>query len=192
VQRHHWWPYVGWAIVAFVFVSMAAPALYGAVELYIRSEIAKGIAGAPRGASPTENNPAHPQRPLSAEDRHLQSDQTRILKEEFPKLHQFVSDVSVAWVPNDNETYVIAHQYMDLFQRNGIVPRELTMEPSGAEDEGLIIEVKDKSKVPEKAQKLMEILAAANIHPIVHDGKSTTYIHDDNDFVFFVAPAHVD
>jgi hypothetical protein len=27
-QRHHWWPYVGWAIVAFIFVSMALLALY--------------------------------------------------------------------------------------------------------------------------------------------------------------------
>jgi hypothetical protein len=33
VQRHPWWPYVGWAIVAFVFVSMVGTAIYGAVAL---------------------------------------------------------------------------------------------------------------------------------------------------------------
>lgn len=62
--RHPVLPYVGWAIVAFVFVSMATTALYGAIELYIRSEIAKGIAGVPRGTSPAENTKSHPQRPF--------------------------------------------------------------------------------------------------------------------------------
>jgi hypothetical protein len=60
VQRHHWWPYVGWAIAAFVFVAMAGTALYGALELHIRSEIAKGIAGVQRGASPAENSQGAP------------------------------------------------------------------------------------------------------------------------------------
>jgi hypothetical protein len=192
VQRHHWWPYVGWAIVAFVFVSMALPALYGALELYIRSEIAKGIAGAPRGESPAENNQAHPQRPLSQENRNLQPDQTRILKEELPKLRQFITYISIAYVPIDAESQGITGEYAKLFERSGIHPSSFGLEPNGPEDQGLIILVKDKTKIPVAAQKLIEILAVADIHPIVHDDIHTNNLNDDNGFIFFVAPAHVD
>jgi hypothetical protein len=191
VQRHHGWQYVGWAIVAFVFVSMAIPAIYGAIELHIRTEIAKGIAGAPRDASPAENNPAHPQRPLTQQSRDLQPDQTRILIEELPKLRPFMKEIYIAYAPFDGETQAIAAQYDKIFERSGIHPNSLSRAPNGPEDQGLIILVYDKSKIPEAAQKLMEVFAMADIHTVIHDGIPSNYIAGNN-FVLFIAPARVD
>jgi hypothetical protein len=192
VQRHHGWLYVGWGIVAFVFAAMAVPAIYGAIELHIRTEIAKGVAGAPRGASPAENNPDHPQRPLIAQNRILQPDQIRILKEELPKLRPYMKNIPIGWVDNDGETLSMARQYESLFLKSGIVATLFTQPPSGPEDEGLIIGVKDKSQVPEAAQKLMEAFAIADIHPVLHDDLNSVYVRDKANFILFVAPAHTD
>ena len=52
--------------------------------------------------------------------------------------------------------------------------------------------VKDKSKIPIAAQKLIEILTIVDIHPTVHDDIITNALNDDNGFVFFIAPAQVD
>lgn len=191
VQRHHWWPYVGWGIAGFVFASMAGTALYGAAELYIRSEIAKGIAGVSRGASPAENNQAHPQRPLVSENQVLQPDQIRILKEELPTLRQFINHISIAYTSSDAETLGVAGQYIRLFERSGITASQTTMDPSGPDDEGIIIEVQDQSKIPEVARKLMEILEIANIHTITRGGNIARF-GKDLEFILFVAPAHVD
>ena len=184
VQRHHSWPYVGWAIAAFVFVSMAGTALYGAMELHIRSEIAKGIAGVARGTTPSENNQAHPQRPLSLEDLRLQPDQIRILKEELPKLRGSLNQITIAYVQFDSETLSVANQYFSVFERSGIPPQLITAPPSGPEEEGVIIEVKDKTKIPPTVKRLLDIFAIADIHPTVHDGKNTNYVQDYDDFFY--------
>jgi len=137
VQRHHWWPYVGWAIAGIVFASMAGAAIIGYVELYIRTEIAKGITGVERGSSPAENDQGRPQRPLSSQDQHLQPDQMRILMAELPKLRQSISGVPIAYVQYDSESLSVANQFFGLFQRSGIGANLITEIPSGPEEEGL-------------------------------------------------------
>jgi hypothetical protein len=192
VQRHPAWPYIGWAIVAFVIVSIGGTALWGYTQLYIRSEIAKGVAGVERGTSPSENNQAHPQRPLSFENRNLQPNQIRVLNEQLPTLRPFMKTAFIAYTNNDMETLSVADQYVRSFERSGIVPAKLIMDPSGPEDEGLLIFVKDKSAIPIAAQKLMEIFAIADIHPVVRDDRSADLVRFGVEFIFFVAPAHID
>jgi hypothetical protein len=165
---------------------------YGLVELHIRSEIAKGIAGVTRGESPAENNQAHPQRPMTQENRNLQPDQMRILMEELPKLRSFMKSISIAYVPVDGETQAITSEYAKIFDRSGIHPSSFGLESNGPEDQSLIILVKDKSKVPIGAQKLIETLTISDIHPTVRDDVPTNYLNNDDGFVFFIAPAHVD
>jgi hypothetical protein len=80
IQRHYWWPYVGWAIFASIFISMIAIVGYGATELYIRREISKGIIGVPRN---TPDSSMRRQTAAYSATRVLQPDQIRILTTEF-------------------------------------------------------------------------------------------------------------
>lgn len=86
----------------------------------------------------------------------------------------------------------MANQFFGLFQRSGIGANLITEIPSGPEEEGLVIEVKDKSKIPEPIKQLLNVLEMTGVHATVKDAKNPSSIANDNYFVLFVAPAHVD
>lgn len=189
VQRPHWARYLGWSVVSICFAAIAVTALYGELEVELRRAYDQGAAGIAR-ATPDYNPPAHPQRPLSFENRNLQPDQTRILQQELPKLRQFMSRILIAYSKNDMETLGVADQYVRLFERSGIVPNKTNSEPDGPEDEGLSLRVKDPKNVPISAAKLLEAFEVANIHPTVREMKDKAEL-SGFDFMFFVAPAHI-
>jgi hypothetical protein len=97
--------------------ALTAGAVYGALELYIRKQIAEGVAGIPRG--PEASDPNRPQTPFTKGNwGGITPDQMRVLVQELPKLPltylQFFS------VPGDNAGWQYWHQLNDVFQRSGI------------------------------------------------------------------------
>jgi hypothetical protein len=189
VVRHPRWAIIGWIAAGVFFTIIAVTVMWGATELYIRSEIAKGIAGAPRGKSPSENDQTRPQKPLAFESLKLQPDQTRILLEELPKLQQYFKNITIAYTASDTQGLEAAEQYMRLFERSGIHPTQITFTPSGPEDEGVLIQVKDKNYIPAGAAKLREVFEIAGVRTVVHDGIPHNFIQNNNDFILFIAPA---
>lgn len=190
VQRHHWWPYVGWATFALAFVSMAGTAIYGAAEFYIRTEIAKGLAGVPRGA-PDENSPGRAQRPLTVKSRQLQPDQIRLLLQEMPKLRDVMTRVTVALTANDGEALNVFQTYQMIFTRSGLPVRMASFSPRDPEDQGLLILICDTKHIPDDAERFRETLALPNINTTYSNiGPKITYLPGPvPDFVFFIAPA---
>ena len=163
VVRHPRWAIVGWIAAGAFFTAIVVTIMWGAAELYIRSEIAKGIAGVPRGISPAENNPTKPQRPLQQLPRNLEPDQTRLLDKELPKLKPYAPVVNIASTVSDNESCSIARQYSNLLIRSGIKPDEFQLIPRGPEDQGLLILVPSVNNIPEAASKFQQALAIADI-----------------------------
>jgi|SRR5271165_6352371 len=190
VQRHVWWPYVGWAIFAISLISMVGIVGYGALEFALRRAYDEGAAGIARG-TPDVNTPSHPQRPLSIQTRNLQPDQVRLLKEELPNLRLFMDHILIGYTNLDGETLTIANDYMRLFDRSGITPTLTIINPRGPEDEGLLVEVEDTNNIPLAVKKLLEAFDVANIKAAARAVKDKKELFG-NDFVLFVAPAHVD
>ncbi len=195
VQRHHWWPYVGWAIFAFSVASMVSVVIYGANELFIRKEIAKGIVGIPRN-TPDENNPNRPQIPLETGDRSIQPDQFRILMVEFNKIRDSLPILNVCTTESDQESLVLRQQFFVLLNRSGVVWSQCGLVPSGPDDVGFIIYVASLEKIPPAAEQFREALEIANMHPQIKEiGNQNKIMQLENmirnaasGFVFYIAP----
>jgi hypothetical protein len=41
VQRHHWWPYIGWSVFGTLVTVMVVTGIVGYVEIYIKTEVSK-------------------------------------------------------------------------------------------------------------------------------------------------------
>jgi hypothetical protein len=41
VQRHHWWPYIGWSVFGTLVTVMVVTGIIGYVEIYIKEEVGK-------------------------------------------------------------------------------------------------------------------------------------------------------
>lgn len=195
VQRHHWWPYVGWGIFALSFVAMSGIGLYGAGELYIRREIAKGIAGVPRN-TPDENNLRKPQKPLSVANRDLQPDQIRILLREIPKLKPAPNGIMFSIVPGDVVADGIFRRYQDIFARSGISVGQFSQTPRGPEEEGMMLAVEDPAHIPASAEKLREAFEVASIHlKLIELPKTVSALAfgngKDYEFLVFIGPAPI-
>jgi hypothetical protein len=188
-QRHAWWPYVAASIFFICVTAMGIVAIYGATELYIRREIATGIAGLPRGA-PDVGNPSRPQTPLYADNYGvITPDQSRILLVELPKLKEILPVVKFMRMRDDNDAWAYWSRFHDLFSRSGIdSPLIGDQTPQGPEQEGLMIEVRDPPNLPPSAQKLVEAFEIANIRlkPVK---LPTNFMTDPNTpFLIFVGP----
>jgi hypothetical protein len=183
--------WAGWIAFAICFATIAATIASGAVEAYIRTQIAEGIAGVPRG-SPDENNPTKPQRPLMSENRILQPDQTRLLLEEMPSVKALTSMIFIASVPENTETYVVSEGYQDVFSRSGVIPQRMQIYPRGPDDHGVLIMVHDINAIPPAAEKLRDIMEIANVHPKIVDGADKYIAKENKDqFILFIAPAPI-
>jgi hypothetical protein len=181
-QRHHWWPYVGWAIFAVTLLSMVFIAGYGSVEIYIRREIAKGVAGIPRDTQPDSTTP--PQSPVYSDSRELKPNQVRILLGEFDKLKPIMSSIRIDIPHGDSEAFMLRSQYDDALRRARINPLWGELNPRSINDVGMMIAVKNTSDPPIEAQKFREALEVANIHVQYIDRPA----YPDSNFEFVIFP----
>jgi hypothetical protein len=181
-QRHPWWPYAGWALLACSVLSLLIVAGWGAIEFYVREEVAKVQAGIPRN---TPDSSSRQQRPLFTGNRNLTPDQMRILAVEFDKIKPFIRIriVQIAVAPKDYEAAALREQFSDILTRVGLPMAPMQRDPRGLIDEGMAIGVRDPSNPPRDAEKFREALAVANIEvPLVKwDQGSDT-------FIFFIWP----
>ena len=162
--RHRWLPLAAWGAIALCASAIIVTAGYGVMEMHIRTEIAKGIAGVPRNTL-DENNPTRPQTPLTAnKDRNPTPEQSRILLQVFPKLRPENGRILFSHAPMDNEAYIVWTAYRDLLSKSGISSVIVDQLPRGTDEEGLMIEVRDTSKIPDSAQRTIEAFEIADIH----------------------------
>jgi hypothetical protein len=186
-QRHAWWPYVAASVFFICVAAMGTVAIYGAIELYIRHEIATGVAGLPRG-TPDIGNPSRPQTPLTVDNwGALTPDQSRILLQELPKIALSPPIVMFSTMPNDNTGYALWRQFNQIFERCGINTPRIDQLPHSPKDEGLMLEVRDPNNVPATAEKLREAFDVANISlPVV--SLPDHLVSTDVEFVVFIGP----
>ena len=53
VQRHPWWPYVGWSVFAFCLTAIVLVPTVGAIEIYLNREVNQRVSDFQRRAAPT-------------------------------------------------------------------------------------------------------------------------------------------
>jgi hypothetical protein len=182
VQRHPAWPYVAWIVVIICLTLMIAIPGYGAIELYIRREIAKGETGVPRN---TPDPPSRPQPPAYSAERSLQPDQVRILSREFAKLKDVMPRIAIAVPPRDNEPYRLRMQFDNILLRVGIVVDWVERVPHGLDDVDFMLLVKDTNDIPAAAERFREALAVANINLTLASPVDTS---NPSEWAFFIAP----
>jgi hypothetical protein len=161
-QQHPLVPIIGWISAALCFIAIVATVGYGATEIYIRTEIAKGLSGVPRTASPSAPN-SGADHPLYAGNRNLTPDQQRILISESGKLKDHLQGLPITWLTADYEAFAYAGQIRTALAR-GAIDSGISEQPLGDPDQnGVMIEVHDPKSPPEAANKLKELFAVADI-----------------------------
>jgi hypothetical protein len=188
IQRHPIWATAIWCIFLLCLAAVAATAISGFFELKMREAYDQGRAGVPRGAV-GENNLNTPQTPfVTGNWGTISPDQMRILIQELPKLP--TKQVFFFSVPNDNGGWQYWHQFNDVFQRSGISAPRGDQMPRGPQEEGLMLEVRDKNNIPESAQKMLEAFAMANIDIQVIDAPKD-FLNPAWYFAIFIGPAPI-
>ena len=91
-----------WFSLVVCAIAIGSTAVYGYVQIYIKREIAAGMAGLPRNAS-SLTDPNRPQKPLYSASRILLPDQQRVLLDVLPKLKPLLNSVSLAYDWDDGE-----------------------------------------------------------------------------------------
>jgi hypothetical protein len=189
-QRHSWWPYVAASVFFICFAAIGSVAIYGAIEFYIREQIAKGIAGVPRDESPGDQSRS--QRPLYTGQWGLTADQRRILLVELPKLKPNVNILWLAIAPYDDgsaSAYTATGPLQNLAGRSGLTPAVINEVPRDPSETGLMLSVRDPDDLSIGTQKFLEALAVADIHPkIITMPDSLKSERSDRDFIFFIGP----
>lgn len=191
VQRHHWLRYIGWSVIAVCVTAIIVTATYGWFELKLRQTYDEGAAGVPRGGAPDAIDPNRPQTPFAAANwGTVTPDQKRILVQELPKLPLKTRRVDFFSVPNDNVGWQYWHQFNDVFQRSGIAAPRNDQLPRGLDEEGLMLEVRDKSDIPEAAQKLLEAFKIASIEIKLIEAPKA-FLGANVEFAVFIGPAPI-
>jgi hypothetical protein len=191
ISVHPIMPAIGWLVFVICFLAVVVTAGAGAVEIYIRTQIAESIAGVPRG-TPNENNVVRPQTPLVYDNRTLQPDQIRILLEELPKLRPIQSTVFFSCDQSDGEPLNLFGRYHEIFTRSGLSNQLLYQLPRGPEDVGMMIEVRDIKDIPDDAQKLREAFDVASIRmPIVQMPNNFAKENQALAYAIYIGPAPI-
>lgn len=186
-KSHPFVSVVAWIALSCCLIAVVVTAGYGAMEFYIRDQIAKGVAGVPRN-TPDAANPNRPQAPLYVSNwAVLQPDQIRLLLQELPKLKEKSPTVWFASVSMDNDGYSYWRQFDQIFKRSGLNAPRIDQIPRGPEEQGLMLEVRDLNNLSESAQKLREAFQIANI-PLKLILLPNGVVNPDVDFVVFIGP----
>lgn len=162
VQRHPWWPYIGWITFGLCLTTMIVFLVAGATEFYIRREIAKGIAGIPRETPSNITSPGN-QRPLVGAPRALTPDQQRLIYLQAARMKDELPALIIAYTQSDNESLQYANQLQRILIRAGIQVDLAVQFPRGPEEDGVMIAVQDPSSPNKTAQRLRTILEVAEI-----------------------------
>jgi hypothetical protein len=158
VQRDPRWRYLGWGIFAICLVAVIVTVGYGAIEIYIREQIAGRQATVLHDGS-NPNTPPQPDDPNFSFQRKLSPDQFRELIRQAAKLKSSFFNLPVATPPGDTEAYVFGQYFHDALMRGGIPTSENErIAPEGPEQTGIMIAVYDPHNPPEAAKRLREAL----------------------------------
>lgn len=160
VVRHKWVPIAGWVAVAFCASALIVTGGFGLVELHIRREIAKGIAGIPRGEPGTRPDS---QEPLRLADLKLQPDQIRMLMVQIPKIKALTTSVLFYTTTGNDAAADAFRQYQDVFARSGISVVQHFDVPGDPSEIGMMMEVEDIHDMPPAAEKIWESFDIAGI-----------------------------
>jgi hypothetical protein len=162
VLRDPRWSYLGWGIVAVVASVMIATMGYGAIESYIRTQIASRQANVLHDGTNPAAQPQPPDQAFSFQ-RRLSPDQFRQFVQQAAKLKPDISYVLLVTPPGDNEAWTLYKDFSDAFIRAGIFANLGSMTPSGPDQTGVMILVDDPLNPPEYARKLREGLEIIGI-----------------------------
>jgi hypothetical protein len=157
VQRDPRWRYVGWSIFAICLTAIIVTAGYGAIEIYIREEIATRQATILHDAT-NPNAPTQPTDPTFTYRRRLSPDQFRALVQEGPKLKPLFPSLLVTIAPGDGEADTLRLDIVDALIRGGITINEANQIPEGPGETGVMIAVPDIHNPPEDAEHLRQAL----------------------------------
>jgi hypothetical protein len=192
VMRHPAVAIAAWICVGLCLVAIVLTAGLGATEIYIRREVAKGIAGLPRG-TPDEAAPGRPQSsPYISNWGAFQPDQIRILLVEVPRLKPILPSTVWITVAPAGDTGSYASQFQEILVRSGIQPGLRSQNPRGPEEEGLMLAVRDLDNITTAAQKVREAFEIANIHlKLVRLSDDMKQADSALEFAVFVGPRPV-
>ncbi len=186
VQRHHWWPYFGWSVVAICVTAIIVTAGRGWFEIYLREQITERQAAALHDAS-RPNAPPRASDPTFDYNRHLSPEQFRALTEVGARLKPFLNSetpLRIAIAPLDYEAGQYRQEFIFAFTRVGIVAYPFELLPDGRTDVGVMIVIRDIAKPPAAAEELRKILEII--------GVSTRYVQkqivEERQFYLYIGP----
>jgi hypothetical protein len=159
VQRDPRWRYVGWGIFAICLTAIIVTAGYGAIEIYIREEIATRQATILHDGT-IPNAPPQPADPAFLYRRRLSSDQFRALVQEGRKLKPFFPSLLVTIAPRGRRS-----GHPEIRFRGGITINEANQVPEGPDQTGVMIAIPDIHNPPEDAEHLRQALEIIGIIP---------------------------
>lgn len=154
MQRHPWWPLIGWIVFAVCFATIAIPADYGALQIVLNAQVNSRISDFQKKAAPTFWRLTDGQKQLLAAG--LSS---------VPEKDRFQIPIMVLIGSNQSQAYgndligVFVHNNwkasgsMDASLRPDLLGLWVAISP----------EVKSEADASPKTKKLMEILTAAQI-----------------------------
>ncbi len=106
------WIYVGWAIFGLCFTAVAVTAIWGALEIYIREQIASRQATILHDGLSPRAQPQPPD-PAFSFQRRLSPDQFRQFVQQAAKLKPEISSVLLTIAPGDNEAWALRKDLSD-------------------------------------------------------------------------------
>jgi hypothetical protein len=164
VQRHPGWRYVGWGIFTICLTTVIVTAGYGAIEIYIREQVAARQATILHDGTNPNATPQPPDRALTY-SRSLSPDQFRALAQEGVKLKPFFPTLLITIAPGDGEANNLRANFFDALVRAGIRIIEANQVPEGPDQTGVMIDVPDVHDPPEAAERLRQTLEIIGIFP---------------------------
>jgi hypothetical protein len=188
VQRDPRWRYVGWSIFAISLIAIGVTAGYGAIEIYIREQIASRQSTILHDGT-SRYAPPQPVDPGFSFQRRLSPDQFRALVQQAAKLKSDFPSLLIAIPPGDNEAWVLAKDFHDALVRGGVLAGDnQNMMPQGPEETGVMIAVPIPHDPPAGAQRLREALEIIGIVPHFVENKLAAQSSPANQVILFIGP----
>jgi hypothetical protein len=165
VQRDPRWRFVGWSVFAVCLTAIVVTAGYGAIEIYIREQIATREATILHDGTNSNAKPQPPD-PAFSFQRRLSPDQFRALVQQGTKLKAFFADpLLIGNPPGDSEAFRLGKDISDALTRAGVATGDITLAPAGPDQTGVMIAVPDLHNPTEEAEQLRQALEIIGIIP---------------------------
>jgi hypothetical protein len=164
VQRDPRWRFVGWSVFAVCLTAIIVTAGSGAIEIYIREQIATRQATILHDATNSNAKP-QPADPAFSFQRRLSPDQFRALVQQGAKLRAFFTKLLIGIPQGDNEAWGLRKDLSDALIRAGILTADFDLVPAGPDQTGIMIGVPDIHNLTEDAEQLRQTLEIIGIVP---------------------------